>query len=369
MIYAWILGIVFAVLLAAAIIGAIVFFAKEKRVGGTLTIVGALAMFILLLCIPGSFRQVDSGEVAVVKDMGRVTEVRTAGTHFDFWMTKKYERYDAKVQNVEISTQTYSNDAQTMDVQMILQYQLDTASVKNIATTYGSLEVLNNRIQSVAIDTMKSTLAQYKADVIIKTRAEVSPKVTEAVKKNIDGSYYVNVQTVVLTDISFTDAYEAAVEAQMIAEREKEAAEIKAKQEAEVARIKAEAAVKVAEQEVLKAQQEAEARLAQAEGDAKAQKAIAEAEAYAAQIKIVELARALGHEVNEVTDEEGNVTAYKVNWGTGADAEANQQVVLAYLQYLEYLAKWNGELPDVVAGDSGVVIPVTPNSGANKEDA
>lgn len=307
----------------------------KKRKRGLVFLITGVVAFVLFLCVPFSFHQVDAGEVAVVKHLGEARSVRTAGTHFDFWMTESYDIYDAKVQDISIVTQTYSEDAQTMDIETTVQYQIDTSKVINIANTYGSLEVLNNRIESVAIDAMKSVMADHTAAQIIQERAALSKSVTEAIMQRIDSSYYVNVQTAVLTDIGFTDEYEAAVEAQMIAEREKEAAIIKAEQELEVAK------------------REAQARLEQAQGEANAQKALAEAEAYSAAIKIVQLARTLGYNVTETTSSDGTIT-YDIEWSGSND----KQIVLDYLQYLEYLAKWDGKLPSVIGDGTGIMISI-----------
>ena len=124
-----------------------------------------------------------------------------------------------------------------------------------------------------------------------------------------------------------------AVEKQMIAEREKEAAIIKAEQELEVAK------------------REAEAALERAQGEANAQKALAEAEAYSASIKIVELAKTLGYDVIEVIGDDGNVS-FDITWNDVSE----QKIILDYLQYLEYLAKWDGKLPSVVSDGSGIMI-------------
>ena len=345
MVFAVVFGIVFAALVIGGFAFSIVSYARaSKKVGGegrklkkigTGSLIAAIAFFALFLCIPFSFHTVQAGEVAVVKHMGEANRVRTAGTYFDFWMTETYESYDAKVQNLPITTQAYSRDAQTMDIEMTVQYQIDTSKVIDIANTYGSLEILNNRIESVAVDAMKTVMSENTADQIIQDRAAVSMNVTETIMAKIDSSYYVSVKTAVLTDIGFTDAYEAAVEAQMIAEREKEAAITKAEQELEVAK------------------KEAQAMLETAQGEANAQKALAEAEAYSASVKIVELARTLGYSVTEATDDSG-MTVYSIDWGDGT----GQEVILSYLQYLEYLAKWNGELPNIVTGDGGVMITV-----------
>lgn len=348
-----IVGIIFA-LLALGGIGTGVFFIMKGKAGGTssggrdarsISLIAAGGVFaVLFIFIPFSFHTVDAGEVAVVKHLGEARSVRTAGTYFDFWMTESYSVYDAKVQDLSIVTPAYSNDAQTMDVELTVQYQIDTSKVIEIANTYGSLDILNSRIESVAIDAMKSVMAENTAEQIIQGRAQLSKDVTDSIMARIDESYYVNVRTAVLTDIGFTDAYEAAVEAQMIAEREKEAAIIKAEQQLEVAK------------------REAEARLEQAQGEANAQKAIAEAEAYSASIKIVQLARTLGYQVTEITGEDGSI-GYDITW----DDNTGKELVLQYIQYLEYLSKWDGKLPTVVGDGSGIMITIPVPDGDQEQ--
>ena len=128
-----------------------------KKRGYLLLAAGAVC-FLLFLMIPFSFHTVQAGQVAVVKHMGKATGIRTAGTYFDFWVTEKYEFYDAKVQNMDITTSAYSKDAQTMDIAMIVQYQIDQSKAIDIANHYGTLSTLANRIQSISVEKAKSTL-------------------------------------------------------------------------------------------------------------------------------------------------------------------------------------------------------------------
>ena len=93
---------------------------KFKKLSFSGTIVILVAVLCLAL-IPSSFHTVEAGQVAVVKHLGEARNVRTAGTYFDFWITEKYEYYDAKVQNMDIKTQAYSKDAQTMVITMNVQ--------------------------------------------------------------------------------------------------------------------------------------------------------------------------------------------------------------------------------------------------------
>ena len=104
---AWILGIVFFLLIPGGI-GITIWGLKGRRKStATLGIAISVVFLVLFLTIPFSIHQVKTGEVAVVKHMGNATRIRTAGTYFDFWMTEKYEKYDSKVQQTIITTQTY----------------------------------------------------------------------------------------------------------------------------------------------------------------------------------------------------------------------------------------------------------------------
>ena len=239
-----------------------------------------------------------------------------------------------------------------MDIAMTVQYRIKKENALDIAEEYGSVEIMADRIEAVATEKTKAQLSAYSAMEIIETRASVSPMVETAIKDAVDENYYVDIVAVVLTNIDFSDAFEQTVEDKMIAEQEK----LKAEYEKETAIVNAEKELEVAKLE-------AEAKLALAKADAEAQIAIAEAEAKATKLKSIEVARALGFAIKEenVLDENGTVIAieYEIDF-TGKSAE-EIKLITDYLQYLEYLNKWNGELPSVVTGDSAsVFIPVDP---------
>lgn len=300
---------------------------------------------LLLILIPASFHTVEAGTVAVVKQMGVIYQIESPGTYFDFWLTRKYEVYDAKVQQVEIKMDAYTSDAQSMEISMVVQFQIRQDCVEDIALNYGGLEALTNRIESVAVERTKATLSQYQAEKLIEERNKISPKVEEVISEAIGEKYYVTFNSAVLTDITFSDAFEQAVEAKMMAQQEK----LQAQYENEKKKEQAEAALYVAEQE-------AKALLARAQAEADAQVAIAQAEARSIMLKSVEIARMLGYTVNETTSEEQIVyTIVFDELHTGAD-------IAEYLKYIEYISKWDGKLPQVVTGDSGFMMTIPPVS-------
>ena len=272
------IGIIsFIVLLIVAgglFVGAYLCAEDGKSVGRAICIILAIVALIALFTVPFSFHTINTGEIAVVKHLGKVTGVRSAGTHFDFWMTDSYQKYDAKVQNVDVETMAYSSDAQTMDITMTLQYKIMTDKVVDIATQYGSLNVLENRIQSIAIEKTKAVLSAHKAMDIIANRATISPAVEQAIKDAIGDEYFVNVNTVVLTNIDFSDAFELAVEEKMIAEQAKLKADYENQTKIAQAEAEAEAKLKAAQAEIEIAKAQAEALKIAAEAEAAANKTI-----------------------------------------------------------------------------------------------
>ncbi len=356
---------------------------KNKLLAATIIISTIFAIFV-----PGSFYQVEAGQVAVVKTLGQVKGIRFPGTHFDFCLVSQYIYFDTTVQQLDIDTASYSSDAQTMNIKMTVQYKIDADKAKDILVEYNNMDSLSKRIEKVTDDKTKAVLSRYTAMKIIETRSTISLEVEQAVKEAVGDKYYVSVTAVNLTNIDFTAEFEKSVEDKVIAEQQKEAAITKAEQELEVAKL------------------EAQAKIEAARGDAESQKIIASASAEAMAIKLVELAKSIGFEVNETyikkiettvmdydtkevisetTLEEEVIEKPEVGVVTNLDEETKQlttittsisstkysivfdethtkedlNIVTELVKYLEYLEKWNGELPNVVTSSSGVdvIIP------------
>lgn len=364
--------------------------AKNKKIAQISTI-SLCVSFICTFLIPSSFHQVEAGQVAVMKSLGKIVGTRMPGTYFDFCLTSKYIYFDTTVQKLDINTNSYSSDAQTMNIQMTVQYRIDPSKAENILTEYSNMSSLAQRIEKVADDNVKSILSKYTAMKIIETRSMISPEVEQTIKKAVGNRYYVQVTAVNLTNIDFTDEFEKAVEDKVVAEQQKEAAITKAEQELEVAKLTAQAKIEAAR------------------GDAESQKIIASASAEAMALKIVELAKSLGFTVNKTyiqnietllemvetgekissQNEETEVTSSPItgvmisyeNEGTirktittslvstqysivydESHTKEDLKVIVDFVKYLEYLEKWDGKLPEVMTGTDGVDIIIPSDS-------
>lgn len=330
-----ILAILFAVLaIVAGAVGAYNTMEGNSGLGAGGWII-CVVMVLLFIFLPWNFKTIDNGEIAVVKNLGKVEDIREPGMHTDFWMTKSYIKLDTKVRQVDVTTMSYSNDKQTMDIAMTIQYQIKKDMAKEIVIHYGNLEMLEARIQSVAIERTKSILSSYTAERIIQERSTISAAVADAVEEAVGTNYYIDITTVALTNIDFSDAYEQSVEQSMISQQEVIKAQAEAKKAEEIAKGQLEVA-----------KQEAQAKIEAAKAEAEAKRLAAEADANAIAIKSLEVAKMLG-----LTTEVDGVEVIK------PDLTAEESALIAdYLKYVEYLATWNGELPGVVT-DGTVIIP------------
>lgn len=261
-----------------------------------LAVVGICILSIGVITLPFSFHTVDATEIAVVRSLGKIKDVRGAGTSFDLWMTNSYSKYDTKVKEVNLDDMAYSSDAQQMTLNIKFQYQIIPDKVIDIAKQYGSLGTLEARITPVVRDKVKAVLSKSTAMNIISTRETLSGAAFEAVKEALDDTYFVNITSVAITNIDFSDQFESAVEEKMIAE-----------------------------QKQLKAEYENATKIAKAEAEAKAKILAAE--------------------------------------GTAKANELLQKTLTDKVLQEMYINKWDGKLPQVVAGeDATLMIPSMNNT-------
>ncbi|MBQ8504790.1 MAG: hypothetical protein IJ492_00865, partial [Clostridia bacterium] len=129
------LGTILAVLLLA-VIAVCVFIraqSRKKRDAKRWPLIVIAVAALIFLIVPFSIHTIQPGQVGVVKVWGEAKNVRTPGTYFDFWISNQYQMYDTTVQQEEIKTACYSSDAQTMDIDMVVQYQIRSADAIKIA--------------------------------------------------------------------------------------------------------------------------------------------------------------------------------------------------------------------------------------------
>lgn len=262
----------------------------------------------------GFFAKVNAGYAGVVDYFG---DVKDQPLKPGFHITKYFEH----VHPVSIRTEktTYTVEAFSSDIQQVVM----TISV-NSNVSEDSAGVLYKKVGMKYKDTLlepkiqensKVVISKYTAEALIENREKLSGEVLEKMKKDIS-PYGINVTSVSIENLDFTDAFESAVEAKQVATQEKQRAKTQE------------------EQKTMETQQAAERARIDAEAKANVEKIAADAEAYAVSVK------------------------------AQAEAEANRQISESLTRDLiDYVQanNWNGQLPDTYVGGEGA-IPVIQTS-------
>ena len=211
-----------------------------------------LILAVVVLAFASScFTVVSAGHTGVVSTFGKVSEnVLQEGFHMKLpW--QRVTKMDNRIVKLEVATEAFSSDLQTVNVNLAVNYRVDTSKsysiVKNVGTNYESV-LMTPAVNEV----MKSIMAQYTAEQSITNRNMISAALLEELNEKLDDSG-IFVSDINIIDFDFSDVYVAAIEAKQVAEQEKLRAKIEQDQltmekEAEAARrvIDAEAAAEVA---------------------------------------------------------------------------------------------------------------------------
>lgn len=288
----------------------------ERRLRLDRIIICGVAAIVALGLIFTSFTVVGAGHTGVVSTFGQVSEdVLQEGFHFKApW--QKVTKMDNRIVKLEVSTEAFSSDLQTVNVNLAVNYRVDTAKsfsiVKNVGTNYE--DVL---ITPAVNEVMKSIMASYTAEQSITNRNIISTALLDELNDKLsDSGIYVS--DINIIDFDFSDVYVAAIESKQVAEQEKLRAKI--------------------EQEQLTMEKESESarRIIDAEAAAEVAKIEAEAAAYAGE----------------------------------KEAAANEKIAESLTRpFIEYykIQQWDGKLPSVTGADT-IITMDNEKSDESKEE-
>lgn len=212
---------------------------KKKNVIGIIS--GIILVLFLFVC---SFTTIRSGEVGIRVRFGKVIDKSTSeGVNFKIPFIEKIEKMNVKVQKVEVQTSSSSKDLQEVDMSLAVNYRIDNKKAVYLYKTVGKgyeQVVLEPAIE----ESIKAVTSKYTAEELITTRSEVSAKCMEELSKKVE-KYGLDVSDFNITNFSFSEEFDKAIEEKQIAEQKV----LTAKQELEKEKIEAEKKIVKAEAE------------------------------------------------------------------------------------------------------------------------
>lgn len=272
-------------------------FMKEIRGFGVIALVVALVM-IGISC----FSSVPTGYTGILTTFGRVeNETMEAGFHLKApWQS--IVKMNNQEQRKSFTLEAFSSDIQQVNVSGSINYNIDKTTAmtlyREVGTAYADTLIIPRLYENT-----KAVFSHYKAEELISNRDALSDEIRDMMIADMKG-YGVNVLSISIEDVDFTDAFTTAVEAKQVASQNK----LKAETEQE--------------QQTMEARAAAERRQIEAEAQAEVE---------------------------------------RIN----ADAEANKKIAESLSEQLieyNYANSWNGQLPSTFVGD-GDAIPVIQTSG------
>ena len=235
-------------------------------------VVLGIVLALVLIILPNCFATVPVGSTGIMLTMGKVEDTALSeGMHFKMPFVQKIVSMDNRVKKLELSTEAFSKDIQTVSATLAVNYRLQTEKTFAIYKSVG-LSYEENLVVPATHEVLKSVCAQYTAEELISKRAESSDKMRDELDAKLS-QIGISITDFNIIDFDFSDEFISAVESKQVAEQLKK----KAATENETAIAQAER-----EKQVSIKQSEAEAervRIA-AEAEANAVKLAADAEAY-----------------------------------------------------------------------------------------
>lgn len=217
-------------------------------------IVPVIIIVIAVSLLLGSITVVEAGHTGVVVTFGRVEDhVLQEGLHVKIPFVQQVVKIDNRITKLEVSTEAFSKDLQTVSTTLAINYRVDTSKsysiYKNIGSGYETVLVI-----PAVNEVLKAITAKYTAEESVTNRTLVSEGLVEGLNEKLNdiGLYVTDVNII---NFDFSDAYITAIE-------EKQ----------------------VAQQQLLKAETEKQTKITNAEAEAEAIKIRAEAEAEANRI-------------------------------------------------------------------------------------
>lgn len=221
------------------------FMTKSKKIT-TFVILGVAALLLLITAF-NCFTIVEAGHTGVVVTLGKVNEgVLQEGLHVKAPFVQEVVKIDNRIVKLEVDTEAFSKDLQTVATTLAINYRVDTAKsysiYKNIGADYETVLVA-----PAVNEVLKAITAQYTAEESVTNRSLISDGLVEGLneKLNSSGLYITDVNII---NFDFSEAFITAIEEKQVAqqqllkaETEKQTAITNAEAEAEATRIRAQA--------------------------------------------------------------------------------------------------------------------------------
>ena len=209
-------------------------------------VVGIVLAAALVFVGANSLHAVPAGHTGVVTRFGAVDQqVLGEGLHVVLPFVTRVVDINNQVMKAEVTSNSASQDLQTVNSTVALNYRIDSQSAANVYQNIG-VNYENVVVIPAIQEAVKSVMAQYTAEELITMRQTVGNEMQQNISEKL-APYGFSTESVNIVDFQFSEEFNAAIEAKQTAQQNA----LKAEQD--LARVKVET-----EQAITQAQAEAE---------------------------------------------------------------------------------------------------------------
>ena len=226
-----------------------------------------VALIVALILAFSMIKTVPTGYTGILTTFGKVEpNTVSAGVHVIApW--QKIVKLDNRTQKVSVETDTFSKDIQQVKVSLAVNFCIDQATAQELYNTVG-VNYYESVVLPRILENVKAVVAEYSAENLVAKRGELSDEILTRLTDDA-AAYGINIISISVEDIDFTDEFTDAVERKQVATQNKLAAETEQAQKTMEEQAAADRAVisakAKAEQDVIAANAELEVTKIQAE--------------------------------------------------------------------------------------------------------
>ena len=215
-------------------------------------IISVCILAIILLI--ASITTVPTGYVGVKTRFGQVQEdVIEEGLNLKAPFIESIVKIDCRTQKYEVTTEASSKDLQKIsNLKIVVNYNVNKNTANNLYKEVGK-DYQTILIEPAILESIKQGISQYTAEETITKRSEVANEIMRLLMEKLEKKG-VTVTALNITDLSFSEEFDTAVEQKQIVEQETQ----KAQYELEKAKVENEKKIEnaKAEAEVMRQQNE-----------------------------------------------------------------------------------------------------------------
>ena len=191
-----------------------------------IVVAAVIVLIVIAVVASSSVKIVDAGNRGILTHWNAVDLTNPPldeGIHFVIPFQDDVIQMEVRTLKYDTSTRSASQDLQTVQTTVTVNYHPDTEKVHFLYKEIG-LSYENRVIQPAIDETVKQVSANYNAEELITKRPLVKADIENAIRDRLN-QFYIETEVISITDFEFSPLFAKAIESKVEAEQKAQKAE------------------------------------------------------------------------------------------------------------------------------------------------